>query len=174
MVVEHQAHSAPGNNSCSVPKMVSVAGFVSLLFQSCPGWPEWKTHTWVRVSLNLVSVLLTVRAGSWTDGLWPCGAWLALTWEGFFKIQKRWLWVDRFSNAIPDCTFGTVGALWWFKYLPWDGTGMSLSTGSQNLHNEENLTVYDTWSWSNTCWFFIHFSWGFSEVLAIGCQVWVP
>ena len=38
MVGEHreQGHSAPGNNSCSVPEMVSVAIF----FQSWPEWPK--------------------------------------------------------------------------------------------------------------------------------------
>lgn len=101
---------------------------------------------------------------------------------GFGPGEPGWLWLGEvlsefreddcvrwqiFSVAI--CIFGSMGALWWFGHLPWDGTGVFLPRGNQNLHIQDNffLATCGTWYQSNTCWFFVHFSCGFSNVVAL-------
>jgi len=158
-----QAHSAPGSNSCAVPEMVSVAVF----FQS---WPERPKSNESLSQSGVCIVLCPCRFLKW----WAL-VLVSLTGSDlarFFQSSGMMVvWGDWFSDAVPICTFGFKGALWWLRHLPWDGTGTLLPVENQNLHAEENFFFFfatcGTCYQSITCWFFVHFSCGFSSVVAI-------
>lgn len=123
----------------------------------------------VRVCLSLVSVLSTVPTGSWSGGLWSWWACLALTWGGFFRVQRRWLCeVTDFQMPSPSARL----ALW--EHCGGSGTfpGMGqahfyLLGTKTSILKKTFLATRGTWYQSNTSWLFDHFSCGFSNVVAI-------
>lgn len=113
----------------------------------------------VRVCLNPVFVLSTVPAGSWSNGLWWWWAWLALTWGGFFRVQRRWLCeVTDFQMPSPSAHL----ALW--EHCGGSGTFPGMGQARLCLLGTKTSTVKKTflaacgtWYQSNTWWFFVHF-----------------